>query len=1261
MNQLYPSCCEIARAMSRIVLFYSCFAFLLLLFSGVETLAQITSPTANYIQPTQYTNGMPDDEIFVFCSPDINGNPITGSLTATPTIPGPGFSFEWGIYDENTHAYNSLSSDNGPTSTINNLASGGYNVTITNDNGDSETFITWLYVSIVDVDISLALDPVNPGCEPFDVNGTIDASGFTYWDPVDPGAAPFIIDQNTTIEVCFDANHTYVSDLGFVLVGPPSCGSPGVTLSPNPQVINNGNGCCCNSGNNLNNLCFTTASTNQLNMCGSGTPLGGTYGFYNGTYPGTGGGNYPQGGVSALYGCNAAEGGWAVQIYDCIGADVGTLTGASITFSDGTSTIIYDSGPINSAINDNSCDPNTASIYVVPLTTPIEPDPQQVPNQGTLTYQLGLNGNPVSLAPGTNSFTETIDPIPTNDEWYYLFIQDQLGCSAIDSTMFDFTGYADATIDEINANNQLCLASSPVQMTAATSGGTWSGNGVDANGLFNPSVAGIGTHTITYTVPAPCGDSDTKDITVADLTATPSSTPAVCTNENGTATLTPTSGTAPYSFNWTTTPVQTTETATDLAAGDYDVTIEDADGCSITLTVSVPFDPSDLTVNIPNYSDALCNGACDGTATAIESGGTAPYQFAWDDPNYQTTPDASGLCAGTYNVGVVDANGCLATAQVTISEPTALSVSAIMDQQSTCGQPDGIATVVATGGTVAVDYTYSWNSTPSQSTATGTNLLPGNYTATVTDDNGCSETATVNVTSTPGFTASILSSADATCFQGCDGEATAEASLGAVLPLSFSWNTTPSQSTQTASNLCAGTYDVTLTDDVGCQATTSATIQEPTAVNAILDASASPICIGESSNLSAILSGGTPSYTEYSWVADPPDATLNSAEQNPTVMPEVTTTYTFVGTDGNGCQSPAKFVTVEVLPPLSLEVVRPLVYPDTGICPYDFAVIDLVATGGNGNYTYYLEPDIQNPIQLPMQVQPNTTTTYNFTVLDGCTALAANANSTITVFELPTVDFSGDELSGCHIHTVNFTDETSPEPVSWNWNFGDDNSSGNTSPNQNPSHSFSEAGLYSVSLEVESADGCVNDTTLTDYIEVFPIPTASFEMNPERTNVLAGTIEFTDLSAPDIATWNWSFGNGDITTDQNPVYTYIDTGKFTVWLQVTTIHGCEDDVSRTVQIDPDVMFYIPNSFTPNGDGRNDYFRPYGEGVKWETFEMFIFDRWGENIYYTADINDPWNGWYKEKEVEVGVYVYKILIEDQNGDQRIYQDGVTLLR
>lgn len=1224
--------------------------------------AQFTSPQANFVQPTNYTNGQPNDQIFVFCSPDANGNVILGSLTATPTIAGPGFNFSWGLYDDVTHTYTTISTENGvPSSTINNLQSGGYNVTITNNSGQSETFRTWVYVSTVAADINATFDPVNPGCSPFDLSGSISASGFTYWDPVPPGAAPFIVDANTTISVTFNANHTYVSDLGFVLIGPPGCGSPGVTLYPNPQVVNNANGCCCNSGNNINNLTFSTANANQMNMCGMGTPLTGTYGFYNGNFPGTGGGNYPQGGVASLYGCNAAEGGWAVQIYDCIGADVGSLTGAAISFSNGTSTINYASGAINSTINDNSCTPGTASIYVVPLTTPINPSPIPVPNQGNPSYQLGVNGAVVNLPSGTTNFNQSVNPNPTNDEWYYLHVQDQLGCSAHDSVFFDFTGFADATINPINATNQLCTGNAPVQLTAVDAGGTWSGNGVSATGMFDPAASGVGVHTITYSIPNPCGDTRTIDITVTDLTLNTTTTPSICTADNGTATVNALTGTAPFQYAWNTTPAQNTQVATGLAPGNYDVTVSDSEGCSLTTTAVVVLDPSNLTVAINTSTNVSCFGVCDGSATALANGGTAPILYAWDDPATQLFATANGLCAGTFNVGVADANGCLATAQVVITQPTQVTALAQEDAPSDCGQPNGQISGSGNGGTVVGAYQFEWDTSPVQNNAVATGLLAGQYTVTITDDNGCQATATVTLTTTADITASIPLSTDATCNAACDGTATVQVSANANPPFVYAWNTVPAQNVAAATGLCAGTWTATVTDADGCSATAQVTINQPSVVDVTPSASPSTICIGQSSTLSASSFGGTPPYGNFVWTANPPDPTLVPNAQSPVVSPLVTTTYSLVVEDANGCTSVAKFVTVTVRAPLSLSITQPAPLPQTSICIGQSTELNVLGSGGDGTYTYYLQPDLANSIALPLTVSPQTTTVYDFVVNDACGTPSATAQATVVVNPLPVVEFVAQPASGCQPVLTYFQDQTNPPPVQWVWDFGDPASGSNFGTLNTAAHTYAQPGSYDVTLQVTDANGCTNDTTQQAVVTVYPLPTAGFTPDPTSVSVLIGKIFFNDGSSVDVTTWNWDFGDGGSANIQNPNHLYTDTGTFVINLQVANQYGCTAQASSSIEITPEYFFYIPNAFTPNGDGKNDVFRPYGEGVDWSKLNLKIFDRWGEEIYFTSNINEGWNGTYKNRDVEIGVYNYTISIVDLEGRSQTYMGRVTLMR
>lgn len=872
------------------------------------------------------------------------------------------------------------------------------------------------------------------------------------------------------------------------------------------------------------------------------------------------------------------------------------------------------------------------------------------------TVQPGGTYSGSGVSP-TGLFDPALATIGTNTISY------TVGNNCPDTQTMDITVHsqADATINPVLGTNQLCLESAPVQMTAVDLGGTWSGNGVSATGIFNAATAGVGTHTITYTIADPCGDIQTNDVTVSAVTLDFSTTPSVCTANNGAATGNILTGNAPYTYDWNTVPQQFSATATNLAPGNYDLTILDAMGCTATATATIGFDQSDLSGSIIGFTNALCNSICDGTITASGVDGTAPYLYVWDDSNNQTTAQATGLCAGTFNVGISDANGCLSTAQMSISEPSPVTISAVIDAESNCNQLDGTATATALGGTALAGYTYEWNSIPTQSTATATGLGPGTYTVTAYDDNNCAVSVDLTMTTTPGFTASISSFNAATCFEGCNGDATATVSAGSVAPLSYLWNSNPVQSSLSAIDLCAGDYNVIITDAVGCFDTAFVTIAEPTQVSTQISSNASQICIGESVNLTPSAAGGTAPYTSYAWVADPVDATLIATQQNPIVSPIVTTTYTLIAEDSNGCFSQPESITITVLQPLSLNFVSPAFNPDTAICPYDFAVLDLAASGGDGNYSFFLLPDNLNPVTLPMQVQPNSSTTYDFMVTDGCTTPPANSSSTITVHLLPDVIFSGDSLDGCDTHTTVFTDHTSPTPIAWNWNFGDPASSGNTSPLSSPTHQFSTSGIYDVSLSVTTLEGCVSDTVFPNYVEVYPLPYANYTADPERTNLLQSTINFSDESVGNISEWSWYFGDGSESENQHVEHAFLDTGAFLVTLTVTTVNGCEDWTRQQVIIDPDFMFYVPNTFTPNGDGKNDVFRGFGLGVKWDTYQLFVYNRWGEEIFYTNSVDNSWDGSFKGKQAPDEVYVWKIMLYDQLGESHTYRGRVTLHR
>ncbi len=691
-----------------------------------------------------------------------------------------------------------------------------------------------------------------------------------------------------------------------------------------------------------------------------------------------------------------------------------------------------------------------------------------------------------------------------------------------------------------------------------------------------------------------------------------------------------------------------------LQNGDnYSFDITDENGCPTTITggpfVALPVAAAGADAQTCILSYQL--EAVPSYGTGTWSGGPVGTAFVPDanDPNATVTVPTAGTHTFTWTED--NGNGCTAADDVEITF-SLMSIPAVVTDAS-CGMADGEIVVAPQGG--VAPYSYSWTS--GGNAAVESNLGAGSVTVTVTDDTGCSLDSTFTVSQPITFNY-VLNSSDETCFGSCDG--VVDIQPDGQGPYSYAW--TPNVANSGSENtLCQGDYEILVADQDGCTQVVNVTIDGPTEVVVTLDSDVSTVCIGSSAVLSSNVVGGTQPYATYVWTSDPIDPTLDVNNPNPTVTPAQTTTYTLVVTDANGCASAPKVIVITVLPPLTLDVIRPLTSPDTTICPYDFATINVAAGGGDGNYSIFLLPDVVNPVALPIDTQPAVTTTFDFMVTDGCNTPPAYTSSTVTVLELPEVLINAEPDSGCHPLTVDFTVLTQPAPAAWVWNFGDPDSGANTATVPDPSHLYSGPGTYDVSLSITTTEGCVTDSTFIDFVEVFPLPYANFTLDPGITNLLDANISFTDLSQGNIVDWAWNFGDGATSGQQNPEHLYSDTGTFVINLEVTTDHGCTDQTSRELIVEPDFMFYVPNAFTPNENGVNDGFRGYGEGIKWETYQMSIFDRWGELIYYTEDINDPWDGTYKGKQVEVAVYVWKIRFYDINGDDHDYYGHVTLVR
>lgn len=467
---------------------------------------------------------------------------------------------------------------------------------------------------------------------------------------------------------------------------------------------------------------------------------------------------------------------------------------------------------------------------------------------------------------------------------YSVTVTDANGCSANGSVVL--TDPAQLQVNPIGTD-PTCHLSMDGSVSANATGGTTPYSYVWSTGATTASISNLGDGAYSVTVTDANGCTATGSTTLnepAPLMVTVTTTDASCSSANdGSATVSASGGTAPYSYTWST--GATTATISGLAAGSYDVTVEDANGCVDVQTATVQA-PAPIAVTVAG-SDVTCNGAGDGSATATASGGTAPYSYLWSDG--QTTATATGLGAGTLTVSVTDANGCSGAGSVTITEPTALAVAANGTDVSCNGGTDGSATATATGGTAP--YSYLWSD--GQTTATATGLNAGTYTVTATDANGCAASATVSLTEPTALTVTTAAT-DVNCAGAGDGTATATAS-GGTAPYTYLWS--DGQTAATATGLAPGSYSVTVTDANGCSAGGSVSINEPTSV--VVTASATPdSCNVGVGTATASASGGTAPYS-YLW---------SDGQTTATATGLVAGNYDVTVTDANTCSATATVV-----------------------------------------------------------------------------------------------------------------------------------------------------------------------------------------------------------------------------------------------------------------------------------------------------------------------------------------------------------------
>lgn len=832
--------------------------------------------------------------------------------------------------------------------------------------------------------------------------------------------------------------------------------------------------------------------------------------------------------------------------------------------------------------------------------------------------------------------------------------------------------------------NGLCDGSISVQ--AGTIGGlsntysfSWTGiPGIPPPGpvnTANTSTVGslcAGSYNVTLTDDAGCEVSASFTLTqppVLEGTLLSFTNESCTVGNDGTATLGVTGGTYPYTYDWGI-PGQSDSTATGLSAGDYEVTVSDANGCEdlIAISITQPTPPQVVTF----VNDTLaCFDDTDGTLSVVAVPGSSPIA------SYEWSTGASGvaqtainnLSPGNYCVTITATDACETIVCADVIAPLPLQLDSTSTTEPLCpGLGGGGASVFISGGTGP--YFYNWSLDIFDgigiSAIGGAPVTAGTYNVVVTDANGCAPLSTnVTVVDPPAIQATFVAVDSVSCFanQGvpCDGTATATAqySDGTTGLFNFLWPTGEQNfnvASSTATQLCQGNQTLTVSDGT-CSATFPVFIPFPDTLNVAGLNISDVTCFGLANGTASIQAqGGTPPYM-YTW---------SNAQTGPVASNLSPGTYSVTIMDGKGCLFQS---TIPIDEPAELVAfIDQQNTQDSVTCAGDSdAFVSVTAQGGNINISPILQYNWEGGIALPTS---NIATglsagTYDVTVTDvlGCFDVL-----TFTIFTPTPIEF---ELAP--IDAIPCAGQTTVITVDTAWggngfaNFWYSFSVGNASaqPLGTPIEVF--AGDQVVT--VYDFEGCAVDTVL-----FISQPPPIVLIYPEMVEVeLGDSIQLQPqvVDPPFVVFDSIVWTPGDyLRFEGDSLFPWVTPLESTFYeIQAFDVNGCLALASVLVEVDKNRNVYLPNVFTPNNDGINDYFFLYtGNGV--ERIRSFrVFDRWGEMVFEqlnaaASPYPDPSNGWdgtFRGKPLGAGVYVYIAEVEFRDGQVLLYRGSVTLMK
>lgn len=758
------------------------------------------------------------------------------------------------------------------------------------------------------------------------------------------------------------------------------------------------------------------------------------------------------------------------------------------------------------------------------------------PDQVDYMWSPALNLDDDTLANPTAS--------PSDTATYFLTVTNENGCTAIDSVTINTRERPIATA---GADSLVCIENFPFQLygnVSISNNGRWiGGNGTFApnrntlNAVYTPSASDIDSgfvdlQLVSENIGICDPDTDQVRITIVRFTGNPIATvnAVSCFGANdGSISVNPGGGFTPYTYSWSDSPT-TSQNRTNLSGGSYTVTITNTQGCDSVLSFVVN-EPALLRVDITDSSNVSCFGAADGRARATINAGNPPYTIQWSDAANTTLDSVNGLSGGKYFISITDSQSCFAIDSVIIDEADSLEVSIASTTNLSClNAGDGSASITIQGGNPP--YSIQWDDSGNSTTDSIFNLAAGRYNVIVSDQNLCSDTASVLLTEPQALGLTIFLIDSVSCFGLSDGRVAASGS-GGTPPYAYQWNDPLNSTSDTVSNLASGLYSVTLNDANGCQLIDSVQVGQTDSLVLSLGFTQDISCFGGSDGLATTNTTGGRAPYAYSWSNSAQTDSLNGVTAG---------AYQLTVTDARFCTDTLSIVLNE---PNQLTTTIDSVF-NVSCNGLNDGFARVAANGGTAPYTYQWD----NPANsITAEITNLTNRIYNVTVTDANQCTSINSVIISQPLRLTTANLSSTDIScfGFSDGSASITLSGGTLPYQYSWSNSSDSSVINSL----------STGTYVVN--VTDSNGC----TLIDSVIINEPAQILMTLNADsiRCNGFTDGMISTQISGG-ITPYSYNWSNNQ--TSQNNV----NLGPGIYSLTLTDANGCvEIDSARIFEPD----------------------------------------------------------------------------------------------